>query len=268
MAPPGFDSATCAICNEPAPKRCKGCKSSYYCSVTCQQTDWPVHKYICKLFAAADERPSPDFKRAIFFDPKADSPRLVWVECYVPDPLMEQYHQPELDLYLGENYVPGSTKLQHSMHRERNLNCTLEIYHRDSFLDDGLVTNRAVLKITNGTMAYDWRGPLVAMRRKGLGSDPPFFGDIRAIDFRDVVDHFLKYGKAQPSGPFSSSAQVSNESPNASKVKGVRIACEGEVSMKTNKYASVAVPSDHQIWIKGSVPRISQLVGLPVRAWK
>jgi len=42
----------CAVCNEPAPKRCVQCKSIWYCSREHQVSHWKGHKKQCKMIAA------------------------------------------------------------------------------------------------------------------------------------------------------------------------------------------------------------------------
>ncbi|KAE8718916.1 Ubiquitin carboxyl-terminal hydrolase 19 [Hibiscus syriacus] len=42
--------STCAVCSNPAPKKCSRCKSVRYCSLTCQQVHWKdEHKTKCKV---------------------------------------------------------------------------------------------------------------------------------------------------------------------------------------------------------------------------
>ena len=38
---------TCPTCKNPAAKRCTGCKREFYCSVTCQKSDFKEHKKVC-----------------------------------------------------------------------------------------------------------------------------------------------------------------------------------------------------------------------------
>ena len=41
---------TCAVCSkvECRMKKCGRCKKTHYCSISCQSTDWPVHKLSCR----------------------------------------------------------------------------------------------------------------------------------------------------------------------------------------------------------------------------
>jgi len=39
----------CLVCNKPSTKKCSRCKVVYYCSKTCQTSDWPIHKSKCIL---------------------------------------------------------------------------------------------------------------------------------------------------------------------------------------------------------------------------
>ena len=56
-----------------------GCKGIAYCSLECQQADWPSHKSMCKAFAAfAGPRPSVNMRRVVVFIPGEDKPRFKW----------------------------------------------------------------------------------------------------------------------------------------------------------------------------------------------
>lgn len=38
----------CKVCGNVAEKRCKVCKTAYYCGVECRNADWHKHKYTCR----------------------------------------------------------------------------------------------------------------------------------------------------------------------------------------------------------------------------
>ena len=49
-------TAKCAVCNEPATKRCSRCKVTWYCSVEHQKQDWKRHKKVtCNDAVQADQ---------------------------------------------------------------------------------------------------------------------------------------------------------------------------------------------------------------------
>ncbi|KAK8610152.1 hypothetical protein V6N13_081320 [Hibiscus sabdariffa] len=54
------DVSTCAVCTNPAPKKCSRCKSVRYCSLTCQQVHWKDgHKTKCKVNSAQAANTKP-----------------------------------------------------------------------------------------------------------------------------------------------------------------------------------------------------------------
>lgn len=69
----------CPRCTEAATKICGGCKNISYCSLECQQADWPSHKCLCKNFQAfAGPQPGPYTRRVVVFNSKEDKPRFAW----------------------------------------------------------------------------------------------------------------------------------------------------------------------------------------------
>ncbi|GMI95132.1 ubiquitin-specific protease 19 [Hibiscus trionum] len=54
------DVSACAVCSNPAPKKCSRCKSVRYCSLTCQQVHWKDgHKTKCKVSSAQTANTKP-----------------------------------------------------------------------------------------------------------------------------------------------------------------------------------------------------------------
>ncbi|XVE97287.1 hypothetical protein REPUB_Repub03eG0006700 [Reevesia pubescens] len=50
--PSGPDLSPCAVCSNPASKKCSRCKSVRYCTSACQQVHWKAHKTNCKVNSA------------------------------------------------------------------------------------------------------------------------------------------------------------------------------------------------------------------------
>lgn len=57
----------CAIRNTPNAEICSLCHSRAYCSVEWQQTDWPLHKLLCKAKNDLPAGPKPCYKLGILF---------------------------------------------------------------------------------------------------------------------------------------------------------------------------------------------------------
>ena len=292
----------CAICGEPAPKLCKSCNSSRYCSPECQQADWPVHKVLCKATGKMAERPSRKHKRGILFDPKSDLARFEWVKYFTYGTDDEQladlgakitgergegvdkestdddrpYQFPVLGPHLGPDLHRYSRFVQKNAFRNRPLVNTLEISYRDTFMVDGSSPNKALLRVTAGELGRQWRGPILVMRKQGVKERSPIYEDLEAADFRDIVDYFIWFTGGESmsfkEGNLFNSFVIENietgkESRKNGKIKGVKVACKGErgdIGMST----AIEVPLDHPIWTTGEVPTIPRLVGMPVRTWK
>lgn len=68
---------------------------------------------------------------------------------------------------------------------------SIQLAFRDAFLADGSTINRSLMESvkTSGTVHYEWRGPIVAMRQTWRDS----YEDITLADFRHVIDHVVTY---------------------------------------------------------------------------
>ncbi|KAL1870300.1 hypothetical protein VTK73DRAFT_2675 [Phialemonium thermophilum] len=71
----------CIICDKASSNICRVCGCAYYCSVDCQQSDWPVHRVFCSQLAAftSEKRPSPEHFRAVYFPVDKTEPEFTWV---------------------------------------------------------------------------------------------------------------------------------------------------------------------------------------------
>jgi hypothetical protein len=49
------DPPKCALCKQPASKRCSRCQNEWYCGRECQVKHWPKHKTVCNMMAEAKQ---------------------------------------------------------------------------------------------------------------------------------------------------------------------------------------------------------------------
>jgi hypothetical protein len=116
------------------------------------------------------------------------------------------------------------------------LSDTVYVCYRDTFLIDGSKANHSIAGITDikSGQSYDWRGPIIAYGKVGLGTNQTACKDVDMTDFRHIADYFLSYG----SNPTSATQQTTGVF-----VSGVRINCLGDRNMFTKPhFEAVKVP--------------------------
>ena len=171
---------------------------------------------------------------------------------------------------------PEYKPIQYNPLRDRDLTNTLMVVCRETFLIDGSSVNRSVVKATQGSPGHDWRGPILAMKKQGLGIDPRLYLDIDMQDYRDVVDYFISYGASESVEDGDVRQRDENHGRKGRQVRGVKINCKGDQEyFGAAGYTAVDVPAGHPIFSEPIAP-ISKLVGMPLHtqqcppdnAWK
>lgn len=269
---------SCVMCNANSAQRCSQCRSSWYCSQECQESDWPSHKLLCKRFATQTSRPSPNHKRAIFFPVDREQPRMIWVPIDYKMYEGVPYHDINPYPYLGEDCpVTGIMRIEHNPVRGRNLGSgmvafaaqkegySVAVIHREAFLKDGSLTNKSILKSVrlSGIPPHSWRGPIIALRTTPSES----FEDITLADFRHIIDYLVSYRTTE--------TRESTTKPDGrltATVRGVKICCLGEEKLHGSEpYISVDVSRAHPARLTFGhcdISPISRLVGMPLKIWK
>lgn len=195
---------SCIICNVSNGNLCSSCHSIAYCSRKCQKLDWPLHKTICKPITTLPSQPSPSHKLAILFPVHSEVPQLIWINCErrIDDEDGQAWEsadtQPFLDIEILDPKYRNAQEyksIRRNGLRGFNLNHTVQVICRETFLVDGSTSNVCVRHTTQGQMTHDWRGPIVVMRKPGTAVDPLFYEDMKAGDLRIAIDYFLSYGK-------------------------------------------------------------------------
>lgn len=197
----------CVMCNKGPAKRCGRCRSVFYCSQACQKSDYASHKLLCKAYSEQHSRPSPNHKRAIFFPPDQDKPRMIWMKVTNRDDFGYKYTLPDYDWIGGDTLLsaPGSRNIEENKIRGRRLGrgfaawaeendgyCVTLLY-RDNYLNDGSIPNRSIAASVkpSGSPFRSYCGPMTAYRMVPRET----IEDITLGDFRHLIDHLLVYGK-------------------------------------------------------------------------
>ncbi|KAI0880206.1 uncharacterized protein GGS22DRAFT_99463 [Annulohypoxylon maeteangense] len=252
---------SCIVCNTSNARFCDRCKDTRYCSKACQRVDWPTHKLLCTAFSKFDitKRPSKDHLRAIFFPVDKEKPELIWLHCPWRDDEEDGWYQhPDKKPFLGADTFPSTTSIQRNKILERNLSHTIDVCYRDGFLVDGSSANKSIGSITSTKpyQSHDWRGPVLAYGKKGLGIDQIACDDLGMNDFRHVADFFISYGL----DPVSFDRQFVGE-----KIKGIRINCIGDQRMCGRpKFEVVEITPTDPIFLINDVSQIMKRVELPI----
>lgn len=188
----------CVICSSRPSQLCAGCKSNRYCNQQCQEADLSSHRLLCARFAKMPPRPSHAHRLVIMFQQDKVRPTLVWVLC---EKIFEENERPyesaQVRKFLGsDNPIKDKRLVRRNPRRDRDLPHTIEVKFRDTFQKDASKLNRSVRRSVrlSGAVSHGWHGPIVVLRKRGRGTDPPFYGDILMVDYRHVLDYFLIYG--------------------------------------------------------------------------
>jgi hypothetical protein len=150
----------CPRCTEVATKLCGTCKSISYCSLECQQADWPVHKSVCKIFQAFTEpRPSLNVRRVIIFFPENKKPQFIWAPVKDGSNGGETMWPPDFIKHLkGVSWRP--IEAHKNGWTDRNIGCVMQVWHDDDFLSI-MHLNPSLSGATQGLDAAGWRGPMM-----------------------------------------------------------------------------------------------------------
>lgn len=254
----GSDRSICAVCNKADPQVCARCGSIKYCSKECQVADWKTHKLLCAHLKEFSTAPVKGMRRAILFPADSAKPKFVWIATFW-DPTFGQEICDVAYLLGDNNQAAGWHVMQQNDCRERFLQHGIHLVYRDAFKLDGSVLNQSLVVAANGKPCYGWRGPIVAVAKKGNAKNPPYYDDITLHDFRDVVDYLVSFDR-------SNSGTLIKRLIDAM-AKGVRINCLGHMTApSTTPFTAVEVHTYDGVFFqhRRDVPDISRLVGLPI----
>ncbi|KAK5174261.1 uncharacterized protein LTR77_001341 [Saxophila tyrrhenica] len=268
MSADGTDE--CTMCNKIGARLCKGCQSARYCSVSCQKKDWPTHKLLCATFFAFDNpsRPSKEHVRAIFFPVDDKRPTIVWLHCEWG---LHGYQHPDAEPFLGLAVYERHASIQQNPTLTKTLLHTIKLAYDDDHLndDDKFPRNKSIRSITATRPwpgeYHDWRGPVLAYGKVGLGVDQAACRDIDVVDFRHIVDCLMSYdAKPEYLRHDANSSKPSTESSDT-KILGVRINCVGDQgTCNRPQFEAVELSPSDPIFREHDTSDTADRIGLPI----
>jgi len=191
----------CPCCTEKGKLTCSSCRDVDYCSIECQETDWPAHKYLCSKLRhfSDDARPSERMRRCLFFPPQSDQPRFIWLESkdITDEAGAVQYQQPNMVQQMGTE-APYFDTVVRDEYTGVKLDRHIHVCYHEDALDRYTEDNGAVRAVTGGLARCSWRGPIVAYcgvpdAVDATDADVLEVTDMDLLAYRRVIAHFIDW---------------------------------------------------------------------------
>ncbi|KAL8747834.1 MAG: hypothetical protein Q9190_000334 [Brigantiaea leucoxantha] len=252
-------SQPCVNCLKEAWKHCKQCGFAWYCSASCQKTDWPYHKTLCLGFRDLGSSPSPQHVKAILFPEERDNPEAIWVENN-GDPqdeteISQKWDVKDLLKVQSDCDISPHMVIPHwSRYRKSSFQIVLLL--RTGFLTDGSKPNQSIGMVTKGNFHFSWRGPIVAVKvRYSASEEAQASRNITVLDMRDTFGFLEYYGQYAADetgndelGPISFwwlAPELKTELLDGKQIQGVKVNCKGETDLHGKKYIPIDVAKGH-----------------------
>lgn len=262
----------CSMCSSTSTHHCATCKSSRYCSKTCQKADWAVHKLICREpIPHSPEHPEYPSYNAVLFPEKEQSPCFVIftgrhslvVSRYPCD--KDEYYglvdQPHPAVQILHSHPERTLTIKANVPRSRTRSDTkIELYYNERHPAYGTGINQSIVAVTNGRMLQSWRGSVLAVKCQVPVGNPPQYSDMNTVDFRDVVDLLCTSPLADINDMTKIAAALA---PNA-EVPAVRINSPGDQVLGRPKFEAIKIRADNTAR-SAPITSISKLIEFPLR---
>ena len=222
-------NATCPCCDEKGIRTCMGCKNARYCSKECQETDWPVHKILCRAFKEVGERPAENMRLTIFFPPNELKPELVWLPVSRgQDEAMKPWEALEIEEKMGKRpWMINTIKKNKITGVSFDSDYLIMLCYDDKFLMNYSAWNVAARAATGGNSVCPMRGPVLAYRStfvKGQEYDEGSIMktmDMDMTSYSHVIAYMIDYEN-------HTQAHIFKKGP---KIHAVKILCDSELRL-------------------------------------
>ncbi|KAI0597969.1 hypothetical protein F4775DRAFT_216210 [Biscogniauxia sp. FL1348] len=255
----------CAVCMRPGAEACTKCKSCYYCSSACQQTDRPAHEQLCEAyvrFLAAEPRQGEDYYLVAKFRRDEMGVEFMWMQHDPPpdsdDEKTDVDEMSDVDEKTDGDEKPAEPDLSSRIAIiTSNVRVRRPIDHEIWVLstgEGGPNPNLGKLLAPYGTPDIEPDGNVVMCT---------YQYDIRLSDIRHAIDWFMHC-------EWDDHMNVVFTYPiTPNYVQGIRMTCAGRAfeDKRAKPFEVVQVPVAENVGA-GVVSQISQLMGIPIRAQK
>lgn len=262
----------CTMCRSTASRYCPTCKATGYCSKTCEKTDEPVHKLLCRAPGNKTYRnyyghlPDRGNCTAVLFPEKEKTPYWVsFKSSNSPDDWEYEDDFPHPATQILKNKGLQLTITGNALRSRSRTDNKLEVYYITKHCGDTSGLNLSILACTNERPAQSWFGPVLAVK-VAFPATPqnrmtlPQYLNMDMVDFRDVIDLLCTH-------PATNISDMSNlpfaASPKA-EVSAVRINCPGDLALGRPPFELLQIRADDAA-CHAPVTAISRLIGFPLR---
>jgi hypothetical protein len=135
------DAPLCYACKKQGSYKCADCGDARYCSSTCLEKDWPLHKHLCDAFSMLKPQPTPKHYRTILFPNNSNKLHFVWI----PDRSDEAFHA--LTKQFTNTDHPVTTRVDHFSTRSRALGHKIEVLHHVHSMVATFQSNQAIARL-------------------------------------------------------------------------------------------------------------------------
>ncbi|KAJ2983785.1 hypothetical protein NUW58_g6190 [Xylaria curta] len=244
----------CVVCNDPTYQACPVCRSAYYCSAACRQSDRSIHTRLCKTFFDFESKHPPKTHfRAILF-PCASRAQLIWLETRTGE---EGHRRPDTSPWLSSG-SEFSQRIEYDYVLDKPLLDAVYLTYGKDQTDSSKAPLNKCIRSHTATEAtqYKWHGPVIAYAMQG-NKNPTEYRDIDMKDFRHIINHFTLNGP-----------QIELTIPPAPPeptIKGIRINCIGDVAMFGKiHYEQIELLETDSIFTTASSSQIAARLELPL----
>ncbi|ESZ93902.1 hypothetical protein SBOR_5723 [Sclerotinia borealis F-4128] len=191
---PKIEHPKCGYCTEDASIPCTNCNATWYCTVTCQEVDRPVHDMICQIytdFVTAHPCPQDTFDKkyrlGLLLPVDSEKFELAWIANGSSGKSVATFLQ-----YYDQDRINTRKTLVDCNMASKGFDHSIILAVRGNFRTDNSLPNACINHMMDGKLKYALKGPVAVVSESGQDS----FGTaqhFQPCDFRILIDFLFNY---------------------------------------------------------------------------